>query len=102
MIKNCFVDATLTVLNVESDNVGTMSSVGSTNFNSCYYSNNLDSTENIIISGNSTNSTNFKNKNWVKTNLNFGEYIDDLQFCIDDSNVWIFTENEYPKLYWEN
>jgi hypothetical protein len=102
VVKNCFVDATLTVLNVESDKVGTMSSIGSTNFNSCYYSNNLDSTENIIISGNSTNSANFKNKTWTKTNLSFGEYINDLQFCIDDSNVWIFTENEYPKLYWEN
>ena len=65
-------------------------------------SNNLDSTENIIISGNSTNSTNFKNKTWTKTNLSFGEYINDLKFCIDDSNVWIFAENEYPKLYWEN
>jgi hypothetical protein len=101
-IKNCFVDATLTVDHVQYDKVGTMSSIGSTNFNSCYYSNNLDSTKNIIISGNSTNSANFKNKTWVKTNLSFGEYINDLQFCIDDSNVWIFTENEYPKLYWEN
>lgn len=101
MIKDCFVDATLTVDNLQYDKVGTISS-RSTNFNSCYYSNNLDSTENIIISGNATNSTNFKNKTWTKTNLSFGEYINDLQFCIDDSNVWIFTENEYPKLYWEN
>ena len=101
MIKNCFVDASLTVDNT-NDKVGTITSVGSINFTGCYYSTNLKSIENMIISGSSTNSTNFKNKTWVKTNLSFGEYINALQFCIDDSNVWIFTENEYPKLYWEN
>lgn len=33
--------------------------------------------------------------------LGFGKYIDADNLILNNGNVWVFSDNEYPKLYWE-
>lgn len=36
-----------------------------------------------------------------KSLIGFKEYKDEYDALIFNENVWVFSENEYPKLYWD-
>lgn len=102
-IKNCFVDATIG--NPRDTTFGNSYSIAnvadSLSITNCYYSDSMNIPSKIEKTGIATNSESFNDKQWLKTNLGYYEFISELDLWLDDSNIWVFVENEYPKLYWE-
>jgi len=67
----------------------------------CFYCDSMNMPSNTEKTGTAINSDVLKEKEWLKITLGYYEFISELNLWLDDSNIWIFTENEYPKLYWE-
>ena len=102
-IKNCFVDATIgNPRDIHFGSSYTIANVAdSLSINNCYYSNTMNVPSNITKTGTAINGEVFKEKEWLKTNLGYYQFLNEVELCLDGSNVWIFTEDDYPKLYWE-
>lgn len=102
IIKNCFVNAEIgmayqnnptsyTIGNIESD----------LSVQNCYYSSTMTVPDNINKTGAETGAEQFKNKDWALQVLKYKEFKDGLHLWIDSSCIWVFENNQYPKLYWE-
>lgn len=102
-IKNCFVDAVIG--NSRDSHFGKSYTIGnevdSLSIQSCYYSNSMTMPSNTEKTGTTIDGAMFKNKEWLQTSLGYHAFISEVQLWLDDSNVWVFTEDGYPKLYWE-
>ena len=102
-IKNCFVDATIG--NPRDTTFGdsyTIANVAdSLSITNCYYSDSMNTPSKIEKTGIETNSESFNDKQWLKTNLGYYEFISELDLWLDDSNIWVFEDGKLPKLYWE-
>ena len=101
-IKNCFINSSI---GATCDSFGKTFTIGnvdnSFSVQSCYYSNSMTMPSNTEKTGTAIDGAMFKNKEWLQTTLGYREFISEVQLWLDDSNVWVFTEDGYPKLYWE-
>lgn len=102
-IKNCFVDATIG--NSRDSHFGGSYTIGniydSLSIQNCYYSNSMTIPTNTEKTGTAIDDSSFNDKTFLKTILGLYEFINEFELWLDDSNVWVFTDEGYPKLYWE-
>lgn len=101
-IKNCFVDATIG--NSRNSNFGGSYTIGniydSLSIQNCYYSNSMTIPTNTEKTGTAIDDSSFNDKTFLITSLGLHEFINEIELWLDDSNVWVFIENNYPTLYW--
>lgn len=102
IVKDCFVNSNLgDTYAVPSYSYTTCNQ----SIENCYYSNSMCVPTNphmfVVKNGTAVDDDSFKNADWIKATLGYNEFSSEIQLWLDDSSVWVFTEDGYPKLYWE-
>jgi len=52
-------------------------------------------------SGTATTLTNLQSESFLTGTIKFNKFISEIDLKTHPNNLWVFTENQYPKLYWK-